>query len=129
MRRSPCAPPGATSVGCANNHAPIWPASDDDADVGASKLFDTIWNGMFIEPMLLGRYPADLASLMDDLVLPGDLATIRQPLDFYGVNYYSPVKIAAAPEEAPMPLEMLEPLGYPLTERAGRSCPTRCVSG
>ncbi len=25
---------GATSVGCANNHAPIWPASDDDADVG-----------------------------------------------------------------------------------------------
>ena len=25
---------GATSIGCANNHAPIWPASDDDADVG-----------------------------------------------------------------------------------------------
>ena len=24
---------GATSIGCANNHAPIWPASDDDADV------------------------------------------------------------------------------------------------
>ena len=48
---------GATSIGCANNHAPIWPASDDDADVGASKLFDALWNGMYIEPMLLGRYP------------------------------------------------------------------------
>jgi beta-glucosidase len=54
---------------------------------------------------------------MDDLVLPGDMATIRQPLDFYGVNYYSPVKIAAAPDEAPMPFERLEPLGYPLTDR------------
>ena len=108
---------GATSIGCANTHAPIWPASDDDADVGASKLFDTIWNGMYIEPMLLGRYPADLAFLMDDLVLPGDMATIRQPLDFYGVNYYSPLKVAAAPDEADMPWELLEPLGFPLTDR------------
>ena len=48
------------SIGCANNHAPMWPASDDEADVGATKLFDALWNGMFIEPMLLGRYPDDL---------------------------------------------------------------------
>ena len=33
------------SIGCANNHAPMWPASDDEADVGASKLFDGLWNG------------------------------------------------------------------------------------
>ena len=25
-----------------------------------TKLFDALWNGMFAEPMLLGRYPADL---------------------------------------------------------------------
>jgi beta-glucosidase len=108
---------GASSIGCANNHAPVWPASDDDADVGASKLFDTIWNGLFIEPMLLGRYPADLSFLMEDLVQPGDLATIRQPLDFYGVNYYSPLKVAAAPEHAEMPFEVLDILGHPLTDR------------
>jgi beta-glucosidase len=107
---------GATSVGCANNHAPIWPASDDDADVGASKLFDTIWNGLFIEPMLLGRYPNDLSFMMDDLVLPGDMATIRQPLDFYGINYYSPLKVAAALEDAPMPFELRDLLGYPTTD-------------
>ena len=55
--RSRCARAGATSVGCANNHAPIWPASDSDADVGAAKLFDALWNGMYLEAMLLGRYP------------------------------------------------------------------------
>ena len=86
---------GATSVGCANNHAPVWPASDDDADVGASKLFDAFWNGMYIEPMLLGRYPIDLAPLLEDVIYDGDLATIRQPLDFYGVNYYTPIRIGA----------------------------------
>ena len=59
-RRSRSARPGPSSVGCANNHAPMWPASDDEADVGASKLFDALWNGMFAEPMLFGRYPHDL---------------------------------------------------------------------
>ena len=107
---------GATSVGCANNHAPIWPASDSDADVGAAKLFDALWNGMFMEPMLLGRYPADLAPLMEELVHEGDMADLRQPLDFYGVNYYNPIKVAAAPDDAPMPFEMLDLLGYPTTD-------------
>jgi beta-glucosidase len=107
---------GATSIGCANNHAPVWPASDDDADVGASKLFDAVWNGMFIEPMLLGRYPRDLEPLLEDVIDDGDLATIRQPLDFYGVNYYTPFRIGAAGEEAPMPFEFREVVGYPTTD-------------
>ena len=107
---------GATSVGCANNHAPIWPASDADADVGASKLFDALWNGMFSEPMLLGRYPADLMPLLEEVIEPGDLATIRQPLDFYGINYYNPMKVAATPDTADIPFELLDVLGYPTTD-------------
>ena len=107
---------GAASVGCANNHAPMWPASDDPADVGATKLFDALWNGLFAEPMLLGRYPADLAPLIEDAILDGDLATIRQPLDFYGVNYYNPFRIGAADEDADMPFEFREVMGYPVTD-------------
>jgi beta-glucosidase len=107
---------GATSIGCANNHAPIWPASDDPADTGAAKLFDAVWNGLFAEPMLLGRYPADLAPLMEGLIVPGDVATIRQPLDFYGVNYYNPMRIGAADELADNPFEQREILGYPVTD-------------
>ncbi|CAN5272233.1 GH1 family beta-glucosidase [soil metagenome] len=106
---------GARSVGCANNHAPMWPASEGAADVGATKLFDAVWNGLFIEPMLLGRYPVDLAPLLEDVVVPGDLGVIRQPLDFYGVNYYQPFKVGAAPEGADMPFELLGLLGYPVT--------------
>ena len=44
------------------------------------------------------------------------MATIRQPLDFYGINYYHPMKIAAAGEEAEMPFEMRELVGYPTTD-------------
>ena len=107
---------GATSIGCANNHAPMWPASDDEADVGATKLFDALWNGMFIDPMLLGRYPADLEPLFEGIVRDGDLAVIRQPLDFYGLNYYNPFKIGAAGPDAEMPFEFRELLGYPVTD-------------
>jgi beta-glucosidase len=107
---------GAGSVGCANNHAPMWPASDDEADVGASKLFDALWNGMFAEPMLFGRYPHDLLPLLDPVIQAGDMATIRQPLDFYGVNYYNPIRIAAAEEDSPVPFEQLNIVGYPTTD-------------
>ncbi|WP_249666207.1 glycoside hydrolase family 1 protein [Nocardioides faecalis] len=113
---------GAVEVGCANNHAPVWPASDDPADVGATKLFDALWNGLFLEMMVLGRPPRDVAPLFDDLIRPGDLMAIRQPLDFYGINYYSPLRVGAAPEELAgpededMPFEFLEVLGRPVTE-------------
>ncbi|MCW2772772.1 MAG: Beta-glucosidase [Nocardioides sp.] len=107
---------GATSIGCANNHAPMWPASDDAADVGATKLFDALWNGMFTEPMLLGRYPVDLQPLLEGIAEDGDMAVIRQPLDFYGVNYYNPFKIGAAREDAEMPFEFRELVGYDTTD-------------
>ena len=107
---------GATSIGCANNHAPMWPASEDAADIGATKLFDALWIVMFSEPMLLGRYPADLEPLFDGIARDGDMAVIRQPLDFYGLNYYNPFKIAAAGEDAEMPFEFRELLGYPVTD-------------
>jgi beta-glucosidase len=108
---------GARSVGCSNHHAPMWPASEEPADVGATKLLDALWNGLYLEPMLLGRYPADLLPLLeDDFVQPGDLAVIRQPLDFYGVGYSGPYRVAAAPEDAEAPFVILDPLGHPTTD-------------
>ena len=81
-----------------------------------SKIFDALWNGMFLEPMLLGRYPVDLMPLFEDVMPDGDLATIRQPLDFYGVNYYNPMKVAAADEDAEIPFDLREVVGYPTTD-------------
>jgi len=107
---------GATSVGCATSHAPVWPLTDDPADVGASKLVDAAWNGFFLEGMLLGRYPADILPLVEDVIAPGDLACIRQPLDFYGVDYHTPLRIAAAPEGADVPFEVAPVVGHPLTD-------------
>ncbi|GAB4008675.1 glycoside hydrolase family 1 protein [Nocardioides ultimimeridianus] len=107
---------GARSVGCSNGHAPIWPASLDDADLAASKLFDAIWNGIALEGMLHGRYPGDLMPVMEEVVQPGDMDTISQPLDFYGVSYYGAHRIRAADPGSPSPIELAEIVGYDRTD-------------
>ena len=85
---------------------------------------------MYLEAMLLGRYPTDLLPLLEDVVEPGDMATIRQPLDFYGVNYYNPIKIAAvARGRASCRSRCSTCSATRRPTSAGRSCPTRCASG
>ena len=99
-------------VGTANNHAPMWPDSEDQADVDAAAGMDALWNGLFAEPMLLGSYPEGFAELMP--VQDGDLETIHQPLDFYGVNYYNPQQIKVGAGE--VPFDQCEITGYPTSD-------------
>ena len=60
----------------------------------AVRRIDALANRAFTGPMLRGAYPddllADTASVTDwSFVRDGDLATIAQPIDVLGVNYYS----------------------------------------
>ena len=115
---------GGAAVGCANNHTPVWPASDSVEDLAAADLYDSIWNRLFADPLLLGRYPDGFDQLMP--VQDGDLAAISAPLDFYGLNYYNPTRIgdpsSAGPESAApvalegLPFAMLPIDGYPRTD-------------
>jgi beta-glucosidase len=55
---------------------------------------DATVNGLYLEPVLHGRYPAHVPAALlppPGLIADGDLETIHQPLDFLGVNYYSPI--------------------------------------
>jgi beta-glucosidase len=106
---------GARAVGTANNHVPVRPATDSRPDADAADLFDSLWNRTFAGPMLLGSYPEGFAEQMPGPVAE-DLVTIRQPLDFYGLNYYNPISIAAAAEGAEVPFEERELSGFPTTD-------------
>ncbi|MFD6419997.1 GH1 family beta-glucosidase [Streptomyces sp. NPDC060194] len=79
--------------------------TDAPADVDAARTIDGVANRVFTGPMLHGAYPADVladtAHLTDwSFVRDGDLRTIRQPLDFLGVNYYTPTLVSAATDDA-----------------------------
>ncbi|WP_194419799.1 GH1 family beta-glucosidase [Microbacterium abyssi] len=94
---------GADAVGIVNNHTWVRPASDSETDRTAAQLYDLVHNRLFADPVLTGRYP-DLAPLGAEMPVQGDdLHVIASASDFYGVNYYNPTTIAAAPEGAPVP--------------------------
>ncbi len=74
------------------NLSPIYPASDSEADVQKARLDDGLNARWYLDALCRGEYPADVwAHLGDDVpqVLPGDMGTIAQPLDYLGVNYYT----------------------------------------
>jgi beta-glucosidase len=115
---------GAAAVGTATNHMPVWAATPSDEDRAAADLYDALWNRMFADPVLRGRYPEGFAELMPGTVHDGDLATIAAPLDFYGLNYYNPMRVAGPGTDLPsvdlvphegLPFVPVAVEGYPLT--------------
>ncbi|WNG31954.1 beta-glucosidase [Cystobacter fuscus] len=61
-----------------------------ERDAHLVPLFEDKWNGVFLDPIYHGRYPASLADRFAEHVRDGDLAEIHRPIDFVGVNQYFP---------------------------------------
>lgn len=76
---------------------PVRPASEREVDRHAAERFDAMWNGAYLDPLIKGSYPAEVATDFAPLTAPGDLATIKQRIDYLGVNYYAPMYITDAP--------------------------------
>ncbi|GAB3256626.1 GH1 family beta-glucosidase [Kineosporia babensis] len=105
---------GAAQIGTATNHFPVRAITDSESDRVAAAFLDLLWNRLFADPILLGRYPDGLSEAMPG-PLEEDLAQIAQPLDFYGVNYYNPMGARAAASGAALPFEYADLTGYPTT--------------
>jgi beta-glucosidase len=55
--------------------------------------FDSVWNGAYLDPLLRGGYPLAMQGFVGASVKDGDMDITKQPIDFLGVNYYSPTYI------------------------------------
>ncbi|MBB3328785.1 beta-glucosidase, partial [Friedmanniella antarctica] len=81
------------SLGITVNLYSVRPGSGSALDAEAVRRVDGLQNRLFLDPLLLATYPADV--LTDTGTTDwfaeraDDLATIATPLDFLGVNYYS----------------------------------------
>ncbi len=100
--------PVAGRIGITNVHTPVEPATSSREDGDAADLFDFVHNRLFADPVLLGR-AAELPRGARGIERLGlkvlsrlgrDAAVISRPLDFYGLNYYFPSRIAAGADPA-----------------------------
>jgi beta-glucosidase len=88
-------------IGIVLSLSPTYPATQTDADRAAAHGSDGYTNRWFLDPVLTGRYPADMLALFERLTGPldpirdGDAALIGEPSDLLGVNYYTRRVIAA----------------------------------
>ncbi|MGA4670247.1 GH1 family beta-glucosidase [Propionibacteriaceae bacterium Y1923] len=86
-----------------NNLQTVRPIDPDSADdLAAVARTKAMHNGVFTGPQLAGAYP-ELAieatrGVTDwSFVLDGDLETIKQPIDVFGLNWYNPHWVGAGP--------------------------------
>jgi beta-glucosidase len=91
---------GATEVGITLDVHPVRVSGGAGADAleQARLMTDAMTNGLYLDPVLHGRYPVHAPEALlpaASLIADGDLETIRQPLDFLGLNYYSPIYLRA----------------------------------
>jgi beta-glucosidase len=83
---------GRHQVGIVVNLEPKYPASSTPADHAATARADAYMNRQYLDPIFLGVYPEELEQVFGEAWprWPSDeLALIRQPIDFLGVNYYT----------------------------------------
>lgn len=108
---------GVQNLGAVCNLEFAHPATGSPADALAAKRYDAIYNRFFVSGIFKGEYPAEamegLAPHMPD-GWQDDFATIQQPLDWLGLNYYTCKRISAgqgpwpATDEVPGPLNTTE---------------------
>jgi beta-glucosidase len=112
----------AAQLGITLNLYAISPADEHKAgDLDAARRIDGLANRIFLDPVLLGSYPADvvadLAEISDfGFVRDGDLAQIAQPLDLLGINYYSRHVVAAEDPDVPAEPYWRAPTSWPGSE-------------
>jgi beta-glucosidase len=83
---------GKNRIGIVVNLEPKYPASDSAEDQAATARAHAYMNRQYLDPVFLGRYPSALQDIFGEAwpQWPADeLAFIRQPIDFVGVNYYT----------------------------------------
>ena len=77
---------------------------------------DTWNNTWWMDPMILGKYPEDGLKFYGrdvPVIREKDMATIHQPLDFFGANIYQGITIRAGKDGQPETVK--DQVGHPLT--------------
>jgi beta-glucosidase len=83
---------GTHRIGLVVNIEPKYPASESAEDLAATRRADAYMNRQYLDPVIHGRYPEEMREVFGEAwpdFAAEDLARIRRPIDFLGINYYT----------------------------------------
>ena len=96
---------GTHRIGIVVNLEPKYPASDEAADRAAVTRADAYMNRQYLDPVFFGRYPDELREIFGEAWpewTADDMALVKQPIDFVGVNYYTRSVTRSDPQAWPL---------------------------
>jgi len=110
---------GCGNLGAVVNLEYAAPADDSPDAAAAARRYDGIYNRWFLGGFLRGQWPEDTATALAPHLPEGwqdDMATIAQPIDWLGLNYYTRKLCAPAPAGTPWPALAHPPGPLPKTD-------------
>lgn len=96
---------GKGKIGLVVNLEPKYAASERPEDLAAVARADAYMNRQYLDPALLGKVPEGLASIFGeawDEPTAADLAAMKTPVDWVGVNYYTRAVVQDDPRDWPV---------------------------
>ncbi|MEM5581877.1 GH1 family beta-glucosidase [Roseibium sp. AS2] len=98
-------------MGIVINAHSIYPATQKPEDKAAADRAFLFHNDIFFSPVFQGTYHPEILSAYGDRmdIRDGDLETIGQPLDWWGLNYYTPMRVSHVPEAVDYPQARANP--------------------
>jgi len=91
-----------TLNGIVLNFTPGYAMSDSQADKLATEKANDYFNYWYSQPVFKGEYPALINELPEahrPEIMAGDMEIISQPMDFFGINFYTRVRYQAHASE------------------------------
>ena len=107
--------PSGTLVGLAENATVFVPVIETEEHVKAAQRATRIGNAPFLTALMEGKYPEEYLAhegANAPKIEPGDMEAIGSPLDFVGLNIYTPTYVRAADSPMGFAVER-SPTSYP----------------
>ncbi|RJR38374.1 MAG: beta-glucosidase [Desulfobacteraceae bacterium] len=117
---------GKHRIGIVVNIEPKIPASDSPEDMAAAQRADDYMNRQYLDPIFYGRYPERLKEIFGEAwpEWPADdLESIRRPIDFVGLNYYTRAVVRHDPNQYPLKASHVHIRNSTYTETGWEVCP------
>jgi beta-glucosidase len=106
-------------IGIVVNLEPKVSATERSEDLEATRRADAYFNRQYLDPVFFGTYPHELADIFGQAWPEhpaNDMALIRQPIDFLGINYYTRGVTKHDPSHLPVQNGTVRQPGHTYTE-------------
>jgi beta-glucosidase len=110
---------GRNRIGLVVNLEPKYPASTNESDLAATRRADAYMNRQYLDPVFFGSYPEEMRDIFGEAwpdFPASEMASLKEPFDFLGINYYTRSVVRDDPLSLPVRARGVRQKQHAITE-------------